>query len=102
MTERFLIDVFDEVFVKDDLEKAILTVRAVQQLLVDEPQHSGEVEAELAKIGSALNEAARVLNCARIRFEQLSPRAKATMRSINLRFRRVLIEMVLALDGRRP
>ncbi len=92
-----LIDIFDEVFVKDDLEKALLAVRAAQRLLADEPAHSEEVEFELGKIADLLNEASRVLTSARRRFERLSPRARAAMRPINLRLRNVLVEMAVAL-----
>lgn len=99
MATRPLIDIFDEMCVKDDLEKAILAVRAAQQLLADEPPHDAEVETELSKIAIALNEAARVLNRALFCFEQLSPKTKAAMHSINLRFRRLLTEMALALNG---
>lgn len=101
MAGRLLIDIFDEVFVKDELEKALLAVRAAQRLLADEPEHSKEVEVELGEIADLLGEATRVLTSARRRFEQLSPRARAAMRPINLRLRRVLVEMAVILGESR-
>lgn len=84
---------------KDDLEKAILAVYAAQQLLVEEPSHSDEVEVELARLKDSLLDTYRVLSRARRRFEQLSPRSKFAMRSINLRLRYLLVELALALEG---
>ena len=82
---------------KDDLEKAILAVYAIHQLLADEPTHSDEVEAELSRLQDLLRDAHDVLVRARRRFEQLSPRSKSAMRLIHLRFRHILVDLALAL-----
>ena len=82
---------------KDDLEKAILAVYAIHQLLADEPSHSDEVEAELTRLRDLLRDAHDVLIRARRRFEQLSPRSKSAMRLVHMRFRYILVDLALAL-----
>lgn len=107
MTGRFLIDVFDDFFDeatvskdRDDLEKAILAVRAARQLICDEPEHTKEVEAELVRVGDALQVVYLVLVKAHRHFDQLSPRARIAAGAVNTQIRAILLKLVFALDGK--
>lgn len=82
---------------KDDLEKAILAVRAARRLLAQESPHASFVEEELASLDAAFHSAHVVLVRALHQFEQLSPRAQDSMRPINQQVRNLLVDLALIL-----